>query len=178
MSWFTNLFINECKPALQRHSGSGTTDNTQAYILVDEDGDEYPAVLVDEEVVFNATANDIRLGKVAATEDGVVIGSKDIPAYHTVEGVALVPVGSDIAFYSLHYNFTEMQGIVCVFNTSVDDSTAADKVAIDDKVYMVQSNEPISVIVKDDASNTVNFGITNDSGNRCLIRYFMYREEY
>lgn len=180
MSWFTDLFINEAKPALNRHSGSGSgsSDDTKSYILVDEAGNECAAVLVDEETVFDATANDIRQGKVAATEDGVTIGSKEIPSYHTTEGVALVPDGSELAFHSLEYDFTKMQGIVCAFNTSLQDSTSAEKVAINNKVYVVQSTESISELTKDDGSSTVKFGVTNDSGALRLIRYFMYREEY
>ena len=80
MSWFTELFINEAKPALDRHSGSGLGgDDTQAYILVDESGKESPAVLVDKETVFDATANDIREGKTAATEAGVTVGTLVVP---------------------------------------------------------------------------------------------------
>lgn len=88
-----DLFIDEAKPALDRHSGTGggSGDDTQAYILVDENGVEIPAVLVDEYTVFDATANDIRAGKTAATEEGVTLGTKEIPAYYVEEGYVAIP---------------------------------------------------------------------------------------
>lgn len=77
MDWFTKMFISEAKPALQRHSGSGGTVEVipDTLILVDENGVEVVAVMTDEEVDLTATANDIRLGVVAVTDEGIVTGT-------------------------------------------------------------------------------------------------------
>lgn len=48
-------------------------DNT--YILVDEQGNELPVVLTEEKVDLTAEASDIRIGKTAVIDDGVVIGT-------------------------------------------------------------------------------------------------------
>ena len=48
-------------------------DNT--YILVDEQGNELPAVLTEEKVDLTAEASDIRAGKTAVIDDGIVIGT-------------------------------------------------------------------------------------------------------
>lgn len=48
-------------------------DNT--YILVDEQGNELPAVLTEEKVDLTAEASDIRIGKTAVIDDGVVTGT-------------------------------------------------------------------------------------------------------
>ena len=50
-------------------------EDVMTYMLVDSAGNEIPAILVDEKVVFTATANDIRYGMTAATEDGVTVGT-------------------------------------------------------------------------------------------------------
>ena len=45
------------------------------YVLVTEDGREIPAVLLEEKTVFTATAEDVRKGKVAASDEGVIVGT-------------------------------------------------------------------------------------------------------
>lgn len=45
------------------------------YILVDEDGVEMAAVLVDEPIELTATADDIREGMTAITNDGMTTGN-------------------------------------------------------------------------------------------------------
>lgn len=59
----------------------GCPSTPKTVIFQTEGGEEMYAVLVGSEKVFTATANDIRKGKVAATDVGVVTGTKDIPDY-------------------------------------------------------------------------------------------------
>lgn len=49
----------------------------KTFILEDENGNEFTGIVVDQEVVFTATAADIVKGKVAGTDDGVVIGTHE-----------------------------------------------------------------------------------------------------
>ena len=44
-------------------------------ILVDENNNEVIGAVVEELTIFDATAEDIKLGKVAATDSGVVTGT-------------------------------------------------------------------------------------------------------
>ena len=184
MSWYKKLFIDEAKSALYGRtcsgSGSGSdSDDTNMYILVDEDGNEYPAVLVDEETMFDATANDIREGKVAATESGVTVGTKEIPSYHTLEGVKLIPAGKEFTITGIkNYDYTKLQAIICPFNNTLTDSVSSEKVVIDDKVYEVGSSDELSVVSVDSDNKSINFGITNESSISYVIRYFTYKEEY
>ena len=179
ISWFTELFINQAKPALEYHRGLGSgSDDTQMYILLDEDGNEYPAVLVDEETVFDATANDIREGKVAATEDGVTTGTKEIPAYYTWEGFRVIPNGQACKMAMTDYDYTKIQAVFCLFNTNLSDSLASDRVSINDKVYPVLSTDPEADVIKNDEGAYIDFGIINESGKPYLIRYIMYKEMY
>lgn len=184
MSWFKELFINEARPAIKRYSGigsgSGSDDDTQMYILVDEDGDEYHAVFVEEETVFNATANDIREGMIAATDTGVVVGTKEIPAYITTEGVQIIQSGEPmlIKMKKGKHMYTKLLGAVCSYNTTLANSTAVEKSCINDKVYPVNSVEPVSSVTVNDAAEAIDLGIMNESSKLALIRYFTYKEEH
>lgn len=180
MDWFTKLFINEVKPALDHHSGlgGGSGSDDKMFILLDEDGTEYPAVVVSEETVFDATANDIREGKIAATEDGVTVGTKDIPAYHTREGYRIITNGSNFILSVPEYEYTKLQAVFCPFSKSLASSVAAEKVAIENCVYPVQSTVAESSITVNTDKGGIEFNITNNSGSMYLIRYILYKEIY
>ena len=148
-------------------------------ILQDEDGREYPATLVDKEQVFTASKNDIRQGKTAVTEDGLIEGDKVIPAYHTTEGYALALAGSEVKLMipDGRYDYTKLQVIICPFNTSLDKSVGAEKISIDDGVYNVKSTELLSKVTVNHDEENINLGISNDSNSIWVIRYFTYKEE-
>ena len=158
--------------------GSGEdSGDAMTYILLMPDGSAVPAVVVDEEVVFTATENDIRAGTVAATAAGVTVGTKEIPAYHTTEGVVAIPAGRELAFSINAYNFTKLQALVCAFNSSMSKSVATEKVSINGKVYAAGSTAALAVVSVDAENKRINLGITNESGKPCVIRYFTYKEE-
>lgn len=150
------------------------------FVIVDADGNEIPAVLVDEEVVVTASSNDIRKGITAITEDGVVVGTKEIPSYITLEGRRQVKSGArfEIPYLSSQnmYDFTKLQAIVCVFNTTLTDSVAAEKVVINENVYPVRSIESLGVVSRDATNKKIDIGIINDSDKPCVLKYFMYKE--
>lgn len=153
---------------------SGTEPKT--YILIDEDGNEYPAVVVDKEVVFTATDNDVRAGVTYASSEGVSVGTKVIPTYYTTAGYAVITSGSEFKITDLGdlCDFTELQAIICPFNKSIADSVAAEKVAIHDGVYAANSSEVIATVTPD--KGTINLGITNDTDSIYILRYFTYKE--
>ena len=155
-------------------------DNTKSYILIDEDGNEYPAVLVSEETVFTATEDDIREGKVAATSAGVTVGTKVIPSYHTTEGYVIVPPNSVFSIRSLIglnlYDYTKLQAIICPWAGNQEQSVSAEKVAIDSNVYNVNSTEKLSSVLKNHTNKTIDLGIVNESDKLYLLRYFTYKE--
>ena len=53
----------------------GTSGFGKTFILVDENNNEFTGVVVDELTVFDATEEDVKLGKVAASDSGVIIGT-------------------------------------------------------------------------------------------------------
>ena len=152
------------------------------FVLVDADGNEIAAVLVDEEVSITATANDIREGTTAVTSDGVIVGTKFIPTYITVEGYRQIRKGANFEIPYLYasdmYDFTKMQAIICVYNNRLASSVVADRVVIDEKIYPVLSNEVLSEVTRDAENKSIKLGLINDTDDTYLIRYFIYKEVY
>ena len=152
----------------------------KTFILVDEAGNEFTGVAVDNPVVLTANASeDIREGKIAVTDAGVVTGTAFIPNYNTYQGCKIIPSGSTFVLGNKdNYDYTELQAIFCNFNTSLANSVSAEYVTIENQVFATQSTEALSTIVKDSDNMLINFGITNTSEKMGLIRYFMYKELY
>lgn len=149
-----------------------------SYILVDEEGNELLATYVGADTTLTATENDIRKGAVAVTNDGLITGTKEIPAYHTTEGFKAIPNGSTLIFSIPDYDYTKLQAIICLFNTTLDNSVAATKVVINDSVFPVGSASAESNVTIDNDKKSIDFGITNATGKPLLIRYFTYKEIY
>jgi hypothetical protein len=150
------------------------------FILQDENGVEVVATAVSEEMVFDATENDIREGKTAATLNGVTVGTKVIPSYHTREGYRIITTNSQFAITQLEdlYDYSKLQAIICPYNNSIVESVAADKVAINEGVYAVNSTGLLATVTKDSETKSINLGITNESENLYVLRYFTYKEIY
>lgn len=138
------------------------------------------AVVVDEEKVFDATANDVRTGKKFATNSGVVVGTKDIPAYRTVQGTVLVQPNKSFSILLDEYNqydYKKLQCMISKFNTTVADSVSVDRVVIDGSVYAVNSTDVLSSVTKNPETKTVNLNIINETSDVYMFRYFTYRQE-
>jgi hypothetical protein len=149
-------------------------------LLTDESGVEITGVIVGQEVIFTANAaTDIREGKVAATDEGVVTGSKVIPSYHTNHGARLIDAGDEFVIRLAKldcYDYTNFHGIICEWNTNLSNSVAANRIVVLDAVYPVLSTEEISIVTKDADSKSVIFGITNNTDAPCVVRYMTYKE--
>lgn len=141
---------------------------------------EIMAVVVDEETIFDADVNDVRAGKVFATNNGVKVGTKNIPAYNTCAGYRIIAPNEEFKIVlsaSDLYDYTKLQCIICPFNTSIADSVAADRVVIDNNLYEVNSSTVLSEVTKDATEKAIKLGITNDSSSSYIIRLFTYKEE-
>lgn len=147
------------------------------YMLVDTNGKEVPAVLVEEEVEVTATPNDIRLGTTAITGDGVVAGEKEIPPYYVNAGQRIVTNGSRFAIPTPKGDYKKFQALICPFNETLDASVYTERSVINDSVYNVLSTEPIAAVSKKVDDAYVDLGTVNETGSIYLIRYFLYREE-
>lgn len=149
------------------------------FVLVDKDGNEYPAVYVDSDVVFTATANDIRKGYTAVTAEGVIEGTKEIPNYRAEEGCATIKPDKSmvIPLFSDMCHYTTLQAVICELNGTPDNSVSANRVVIKDKVYNVNSSEPLATVVVDSATQSINLGLTNDQPRSMVIRFMIIKED-
>jgi hypothetical protein len=152
-------------------------DPTTAYLLVDQNGYELEATLVDSGAKLTATRNDIRIGTTAVTDDGVTAGEKFIPAYHTSEGVQIVLGGRPFKITTLtDCRYTKLQVLICEFNSSIEKSVSTEKVVIEDRLYDVKSATSISEITIDETDKSIDLGIINNEPTMRIIRYFLYKE--
>ena len=158
----------------------GGASPLKTLILEDPSGLEITGVVTENEQVFNATPNDVRTGCVCVTGDGVITGTKDIPAYRTRRGYQIIEDGSNFTVnlpkYDA-YDYTQLQCMIAPFNTTVEDSVLVDKIVLNDSVFTIGSTESVSNIIKNAETQSIDFGITNNSGKSYIIFFFTYKEE-
>lgn len=149
------------------------------YLLVDENGMEIPAVFVDNETIFTATADDIRDGKIAANQNGIVEGTKYIPDYRAEEGIIYVKPGNpiEIGMFSDMCEFTELQAIMYDWNSYGTSTVDLRKVVVDGYVYDVGNAEPVSKVTVDSETQTIKFGVVNDGIRPLVVRYMIIKED-
>lgn len=151
----------------------------KTFILEDENGNEVLAVMTGRETMLTATADDIKIGKVAATEDGIVNGL-DTKTYRTTQASRLILPNTEFSIpldkYDI-YNYTKFQCIISKFNTSLNDSVETDKVVINDSVYLVNSTDAISQVTKNSNTKSVDLNIINDTNLIYVVHYMTYKEE-
>lgn len=154
----------------------------KSLILEDENGNSFVGVTVGEEAIFTADPKtDIREGTIAATDQGVVTGEAIIPNYETSTGTKIIRANSQFQMtLTKHdtYDYTQLQCIICLYNSSMSNSVAAEWVVIGDNVYGVNSTTAIATTSKDSENKSINFNFTNTSDNIYVIRYFTYKELY
>ena len=151
------------------------------YLIVDEHGNQLLATYMEQDEITSATPNDIRIGKTAVTENGLIEGTKEIPAYHVTEGIQMIQAGKEFRIRIKNkdrYNYTKMQAIICPYNASLANSVSAEKVCINDNIYVVGDTTSIAEVTLDHDNQEIVFGITNETNNIFVIRYFSYKEEY
>lgn len=148
-------------------------------ILMDESGNEFTGVVTDSVQVFSATTDDIKIGKIAATDDGIVEGT-DTRTYRTTQGSFLISPSQNFTIpldkYD-QYNYTKFQCIISKFNTSFDDSVETDKIVINDSVYRANSTNAISQVTKNNDTKSVDLNIANDTQDTYVIHYMTYKGE-
>lgn len=153
--------------------------NAATFVLVDADGNEYTAAYLDSDYLCTAKEDDIRIGTTAITADGFTTGTKEIPNYRAEEGCELIGPGEPLNIYlfSDMCEYTTLQAIVCVYNTTLLNSVSAKKVVINDKVYNVDTTTALENVTVDSAEQSIVLGMTNDLENSVVIRYMIIKED-
>lgn len=160
----------------------GGTSPLKTVIIKDESGNKYIGVITESEVMLTAVASeDIRKGKVAVTDSGIVTGSAVIPNYETYIGKKIIRSGNKFSLTLTiddMYDYTELQCIICPFNSSMNDSVAAERVVIDGNIYDVRSTETIAMVTKNSENKAIDFNLINTSDIYYIVRYFTCKELY
>lgn len=149
-------------------------------ILKDKEGNELvTGVVTEQEKRFDAKVTDVRINKKFVNDEGALTGENTI-TYRTYQSSRLVLPAENYTIQLNHfdqYDYTKLQCIIAKFNTSLEDSTAADKVVIGDNVYAVNSTDVLSVATKNADTKSIDLNIVNDTEDMYLIHFFTYKEE-
>ena len=152
----------------------------KTYIMTDSEGNELTGVYVESETIFTATDNDVREGMVYASDGGVSTGTKNIPSYRTTQGKQIIFAGEEFIIKLKQYDkydYTRFQCIITPYNTTLNNSVAANKVSINDNVYLVNSTDILSNVTKDADLKSINLNLAIDNDIDYVIHYFTYKEE-
>lgn len=146
--------------------------------LTDENGYTVVGAVTGSKVVLTAKPSDVKVGKIAATDEGITEGT-DTKMYRTLTGVQYIPANSEfnisLSDYDM-YNYSELQAMTMPYDTTMEKSVAVDRAVIKDNVYNVGSNVCISNVSKNNTNKSIVFGITNGD-TPAIIRFFIYKEE-
>lgn len=151
----------------------------KTFVFTDENGKEFAGVVVEKEEVFDAKPSDVRINKTFVNSDGIMTGENTI-TYRTTQSNRLVLPGES---YSIplsqddRWNYTKFQCVIAQYNTSINDSTAVDKVVLFDNVYATGSTTSLSNITKNEEEKSIDLNITNDTDNTYIIYFTTYKDE-
>lgn len=147
--------------------------------IENSDGSTLFAVVTGEETILTATADDIKIGKVAATDGGIVEGS-DTKTYRTTQGSYAIRPGKSFSIPLSQYDkydYTKFQAVISEFNTNFTNSVQSDKVSLNDAVYSVNSLTKLSDVTKNISEKSIDLNIINDTTKDYVIHYMTYKEE-
>lgn len=145
-------------------------------LLVDADGNQIPGVIVDQEVIFTATDNDVREGLVYASDGGVSTGTKDIPSYYTSYGCRMIPANTEVCISVPECDYSNLLIIITAYSTSIKESVSSTYVSMNDGMYAVNSAAKLSDIIIDVENEEINLGLIVPE--KSVIRYLVTREEF
>ena len=152
----------------------------KTYVLTDENGTEFTATYVESETIFTATDSQVAEGFIYAGDSGVSTGTREFLAYRTVAASCGILPGESFSIplekYD-QYNYTKFQCIIAKYNTTSSNSVEADRIAIGDNVYAVNSTEVLANITKNTDTKSIDLNIVNDTDDFYIIHYFTYKEE-
>ena len=148
----------------------------RSFVVVDGDGNEFTAVSVENVTVFDATPMDVRADKTFASDNGVQVGIKNIPSYHTRYGHKFALSGSEVTISVPEYDYTNLFVTITTYNKSIDGSLSSTYIAIDGGMYVAGNATKISDIAVDTANEQINLGITVTE--KSVVRYLVTKEEF
>lgn len=161
----------------------GGSRDTKTYKIVISDGDttlgHFDCACVDEYTEFNATCDDVAVGKVFACDDGVCIGTNDYACCRVTHGEHEVYPGVEFMITLEHLNlwdYTYFTATMYPKPTEGNDKRIIDKIVVDDAVYDMFGNK-LADVTKDAGEMTVRLNLFNTTTQTYVLSYFVYREE-
>ena len=148
----------------------------RSFVIVDENGNEFTAVTTEEVTVFDATPMDVRVDKIFASENGVQVGMKIIPSYHTTYGYRFALPGAEVKISVPEFNFSNLFITITTYNNSINESLSTTYIAIDGGMYAVGESTKISDITVDAVNEQINLGMT--VAEKSVVRYLITKEEF
>ncbi len=149
-------------------------------VLVDNSGNELTGVIVGQETIFTAGDNDVREGKIYASDDGVSTGTKYIPGYETSAGSEIIAPGANFSVLlpkANKYDYTVFQCMISLVDmNNMDNSVNTSMIAFQDGVFAVNSTNKLSDVSKNAATQSIDLNITNTTEDYYFIHYFTYKE--
>lgn len=147
----------------------------KTFVIEDENGNELTGVITKQEVIFDATDNDVREGMTYASDSGISTGTKFIPPYYVRYGYKTVFAGKNATIVAPEYDYESLLITIATYNTSWSQSTVLTYVSVDNAVYSMEDNSKVSDIVIDHDNATINLGITVNE--KSILRYFVVMED-
>lgn len=147
--------------------------------IVDGNGNTLVGTVTDSAVVFDATREDVKVGKMFASNDGVQEGI-DTRTYRTTRASRAILPGESFSIPledNDMYNYTKFQAMIANFNTTIADSISVSKISFNNSVYNVSSTIKLSDVTKSVSTKSINLNITNDTSNVYIIHYALYKGE-
>lgn len=147
--------------------------------IVDGNGNTLVGTVTDSAVVFDATREDVKVGKMFASNDGVQEGI-DTKTYRTTQASRAILPGESFSIPledNDMYNYTKFQAMIANFNITIDDSVSVNKIVFNDAVYDVNSTAKLSNVAKNTLTKSIDLNITNSTSDTYVIHYSTYKEE-
>lgn len=144
----------------------------KTFIIEDDNGNEIVGVITANEQVFDATPEDVKLGKTFAYDGGVGVGTDTKMAVASSCIIApSAPLTIPLSEYDA-YDYTKFQCVIFVRNNPAN----IIGYTVDDSVFLIGSSTQVATVSKNADTHSVDLNINNDSTQEYEIRYFTYRE--
>lgn len=147
--------------------------------IVDGNGNTLVGTVTDSAVVFDATREDVKVGKIFASNDGVQEGI-DTNTYRTTVGSKIIEPGENISIPLSQYdkyNYTKFQGVIVIYNSDYSTNVNVVGITIDDYVFSSSTSNKLSTITKNSVTKSIDFNVKNDTQNAYEVFYSTYYEE-
>ena len=154
----------------------GSSGLGKTLMFVDEAGNEFVGVVTDSEMILTASDNDVREGAVYVSDNGLSVGTKNIPVYYARYGSKFVLANNKATLSVPEYDYDSIMITISTYNSSLSESVTSTYLSVYDSMYIAGNNIKVSDIIVDKENEEISLGIT--VSEKSVLRYFVIKEEY